>query len=131
MPKPHSVELRERVLKARKEEGETQASAARRFMVGVATVARWESRYRETGSVERASMGGAHRRHVVDQEGEQMIRGALDGAPDSTLPDLCGMYLELRGVVVSPQTMSDTVRRLGYTRKRGSSGGRRPASRKS
>ena len=119
MSKPHPIELRERVLKARKELGETQESAAKRFMVGVATVARWEKRYQETGSVERDSMGGAHRQRIVDEKGEPLIREALDGIPDCTHPDLCGMYLEMTGVRVSPQTMSDTVRRLGYTRKKG------------
>jgi hypothetical protein len=29
------------------------------------------------------------------------------------------MYGDRTGVTVSPQTMSDTVRRLGYTRKKG------------
>ena len=119
MSKPHPIELRERVLKARKELGETQESAAKRFMVGVATVARWEKRYQQTGSVERDSMGGAHRERIVDEKGELLIRDALDGMPDCTHPDLCGMYLEMTGVRVSPQTMSDTVRRLGYTRKKG------------
>jgi len=129
MAKPYPKELRKRVLEARLAGG-TITAVAERFLVDESCVVRWARRLRETGDVDPAPMGGAHRPRIVDEEGEQLLRDALDGAPDSTLPELCGMYAELRGVDVSPQTMSDTVRRIGYTKKKGSSEARLRAGRK-
>lgn len=123
MPAPYPKELRTRVLKAWLNGEGSNKELAVRFMIGKATVDRWISRYRRTGSVEPDPMGGARRPYVVDEQGGQVILDVLDSVPDCTLAELCEMYFESRGVRVSPQTMSDTVRRLGYTRKRGSSVG--------
>jgi transposase len=130
MPSPYPQELRDRVISAWKQGNATQLEIAKRFDVANQTVVRWVARFRRTGSVAPAAMGGAHRAFVVDEEGAALVRGILDCNLDSTLPELCAAYEEARGVRVSPQTMSDTVRRLGYTRKRGSSGGWRASGRK-
>jgi len=130
MPAPYPKELRERVVNAWKQGGATQLEIAKRFDVGSQTVVRWLARFRHTGSVAPAPMGGARRPFIVDEEGADLVREILDCNLDSTLPEVCALYEELRGVRVSPQTMSDTVRRLGYTRKRGSSVDGRAFSRK-
>jgi len=114
------MELRERVINAWKKGDATQLEIAKRFDLGSQTVVRWLSRFRRTGSVEPSAMGGARRAYIVDEEGATLVREILDCNLDSTLPEVCALYEEVRGVRVSPQTMSDTVRRLGYTRKRGS-----------
>ena len=131
MPGPYPRELRERVLEARLNGEGTYRELADRFKVGEATVARWVRRHRVTGSVEPEPMGGARRPYVVDEEGARILCDVLDNVADCTLPELCELYFEERGVRVSPQTMSDTVRRLGYTRKRGSSAGRLRVERRS
>lgn len=131
MPAPYPKELRERVVNAWREGGSTQREIAQRFMLGEQTIVRWLGRLRATGSVTPDSMGGARRPYVVDEAGAKLIREILDCVPDTTLPELCEAYVESRGVKVSPQTMSDTVRRLGYTQKRGSSAGKRRADRMS
>lgn len=97
------------------------ATLAVRFMVGEASVNRWVSRKRHTGSVEPERMGGNRRSRLVDDAGDEFLRAALRDTSDSTLVELCEAYLDEFDVDVSPQTMSDTVRRLGLTRKRGSS----------
>ena len=129
MPHPYPKELRERVVNAWNAGGVTQKEVAERFEVGQQTVVRWVSRLRRTGSLAPAISGGARRPYVVDEAGAEVIRGVLDCILDTTLPELCALYEESTGVRVSPQTMSDTVRRLGYTRKRGFSGGWRRAVR--
>lgn len=130
MPQAYPRELRERVVNAWKAGGLTQKEVAERFSVGQQTVVRWVARLRKTGSVDPAPMGGARRPHVVDEAGAVLVRSLLDCVPDMTLPELCAVYDESRGVRVSPQTMSDSVRRLGYTRKRGSSAGGRRVGRR-
>ena len=126
MPKPHPKELRERVVAAYKAGEGTFKSLAERFMVGEASVNRWVSLERRTGSVAATPTGGWHGPRRVDEAGEALLRDLIDNNPDCTLRELCVEYKEARGVDVSTQTMSDTLRRLGYIRKRGSSAGRRP-----
>lgn len=104
---------------------------AERFDVASQTVVRWVARFRRSGTVAPSAMGGAHRKFVVDEDGAALVRDMPDCNLDSTLPEVYAMYEEARGVSVSPQTMPDTVRRLGYTRKKGFSAcwrasGRRP-----
>lgn len=125
MPRPYPKELRERVVNAWLEGALSQREVAERFSVGQQTVVRWVGRRRATGSVEPAPMGGARRPYAVDEDGAVLIRDIIDCVLDITLPELCAAYEEARGVTISPQTMSDTVRRLGYTKKKPSSGGAR------
>lgn len=131
MPKAHPLELRERVVQTYLAGGSTYAAVGERYRVGAQSVVRWVGQFRRTGSLAPAAMGGARRAHLVDESGGAIIRDILDCVPDTTLPELCQAYLDSRGVTISPQTMSDTVRRLGYTRKRGSSGGWRRADHRS
>jgi len=130
MPAPYPKELRDRVIDAWKAGGATQVEIAERFDVGTQTVVRWIGRYRRTGSSAPLAMGGARRPYAVDEEGAELVREILDCNPDSTLPEVCALYEEVRGIRISPQTMSDTVRRLGYTRKKGSSAGGRVRARR-
>jgi len=130
MPAPYPKELRDRVIKARQRGDATIAEIALRFDIGSQTVVRWTGLFRRTGSVAPAAMGGARRGFKVDDEGAVIVREILDCHLDATLPEVCALYEEIRGVRVSPQTMSCTVHRLGYTRKRGSFAGWRPVGRR-
>ncbi len=125
MPKPHPVELRQRVVDAYKEGDGSFKELAARFRVGEASVNRWVSRERKTGSVAANLPVRGPRKYKVDEAGEALLRDLLDNNPDCFLRELCAAYQEARGVDVSTQTMSDTLRRLGYTRKRGASAERR------
>jgi len=130
MPAPYPSELRNRVIKAWKQGDATQLEIAKRFDISNQTVVRWIGRFRRTGLVAPSAMGGANRPYAVDEEGAVLVRKILDCNLDSTLSEVCAEYEEARGVRISPQTMSDTVRRLGYTRKRGSSAGWQAPGRK-
>ena len=130
MPQPYPKELRERVVNTWLEGTATQEEVAERFCVGLQTVVRWVGRLRTTGSLDPSPMGGARRPYVVDEAGLAMVREIIECVPEITLPELCTAYQEERGVRVSPQTMSDTVRRTGLTKKKRSSAGRPRAARK-
>jgi transposase len=131
MPSPYPKELRERVITAWRAGNASMKAIGERFDLAERTVARWVARLSETGSTAPLPTGGARRAYVVDAAGGEYIRETLDVVADLTLPELCELYRTTRGVTVSPQTMSDTVRRLGYTRKKGLSGPTRRAARTS
>jgi transposase len=113
------VELRERVVAAYDEGEGTYEELAERFMVGRATVDRWISRARATGSVEPSPMGGARHERKVTTEGEKFVRELLEAIPESTQRELADAYQEQFGVKLHRSTMGRSVERMGFTRKRG------------
>ena len=121
MPAPHPKALRERVVAAYEDGEGSFAELGKRFKVGEASVNRWVSLKRRTGSVAPKPAGGARRPRKVDERGEDFLRGIIEDVQDATLVEMCAAYREEFGIQVSPQLMSEVVRRLGYTRKRGSS----------
>ena len=117
MAPPLSVDLRERVIKAWREGGETYAELAERFGVGVATVNRWLRRYRETGGVQpMGHRGGAPRRITLEQE--PVVARLLRAHPDWTEAQLTTALCEELGIEVSRSTVGRVVRGLGYRLKK-------------
>ncbi len=126
MPGPHPVELRERVVEAFDNGEGTHDELAARFAVGRSCVHRWVALARTTGSVQARPMGGARHERKVNEQGEELLRELLDVAPDTTIAELLTSYETEFGVRMDPRTMGRSVARIGYTRKRGLSGHRRP-----
>ena len=129
MAGPLPVSLRQRVVEAWENGEGSFETLGKRFKVGEASVNRWVALKRKTGSVAPKPMGGARRSPVVDDAGMQFLKETLEAVPDSTLVELCASYLKEYDVKFSPQTMSATVPRLGFTRKRGSSAHGLPSAR--
>ena len=87
MAKPYSVDLRERVVGSVERGGLSRNEAARRFGVGISTVIHWVRRFRETGSVAPAQIGGykpkairgAHHVWLVERigRGDFTLRGLV------------------------------------------------------
>lgn len=119
MAGPLPLELRERVVSAYQRGEGSFTELGKRFAVGRATVERWVNRHREKNTLAPKPMGGSRRKPKVDAEGQKFIRETFEALPDSTLPELSEAYQEVFEVEVSPQTLSDTVRRMGYTKKEG------------
>ena len=119
LARPYPIELRRRAVSAYDEGEGSIREIAERFTIGTATLKRWLKRA-EAGGLEASPMGGS-RGTLVDEEGEEKIRTMLADVPEMTLVELSEAYTAETGVVVSPQTMSATVARMGFTRKRGSS----------
>ena len=88
------------------------------YGVGEATVNRLLRLQRETGSVEPKKMGGARRKRLVDEVGEEFIRQKIEQLPDLSLPELSELYLAEFSVKVAPQRMSETLRRMGISKKK-------------
>ena len=87
MAKPYSMDLRKRVVAAVERDGLSRHEAAARFGVAASSAIKWVQRYRETGSVAPARMGG-HKPRV------------LRGEHRDWLLDRAGHDFTLRGLVV-------------------------------
>jgi transposase len=111
MPRAYSVDLRERSLHAMTS-GMSMTEVARLFGVSRYTLYRWRQQQQTTGSVEPGQSSGRPRRITLEQETALLAR--LQEQPDLTLAELCASA----PVRVSPITMSRTLRRLGWARKK-------------
>lgn len=121
MPRPYSIDLRERVVKAVEEGGKSRRQAAAHFDVGISTVIRWVRRYRDTGSVAPGQMGG--HRPVLLKAHRDLVHARFAEQPDLTLR---GLQQELagRGVTISYGAIWSFVRAEGLSFKKNRAGQR-------
>ena len=114
MSKPLDRDLRIRLVAA-VEDGMSCRAAARQFCVGDSTVIRLMERYRETGSVAPAKMGG-HRPRVLEDERDWILsRVAQDpGVTTRALAD----ELADRGIKVSHVSVWNLLKRTGQSHKK-------------
>src|SRR5690349_21479122 len=116
MPAAYSDDLRERVVRAYLDGHGTYLEVAERFRVGPAAVDRWVSRYRRTASVTADPMGG-DRHSKFDEASEQLLRGIVEAAPDTTRLELVWALADA-GLAVSPAAVQRALERLELTRKK-------------
>ena len=114
MTKPYSNDLRERAVAA-VIAGEATRAVADRFGVAVSSVIKWHLRYRDTGSVAPAKMGGY--RPIVLEEHREFILDAIQRTPHLSVYKLKDL-LEGRGVQVSHDTVWRFLRREGLSFKK-------------
>ncbi len=106
MPKPYSIDLRERVVAAVEQDGLSRHEAASRFGVGVSTAITWVRRFRETGSVAPSRMGGYKPKSIRGEYRDWLV-GRI-GENDFTLRGLVSELAE-RGLKVDYRTMWNFV----------------------
>ena len=123
--------FREKVITAYESGDGSFARIGERFRIGEATVNRWVSQKRRLRTLEPKKPTVPSRKRLVDDEGEQFLRDTLEELSCSTLRELAEAYEEEFSIKVDPRRMSEVVRRLGFTRKRGSSGRGLPRERMS
>ena len=98
---PLSVDLRERVVSAVREEGMSSRAAAKRFGVSFASAIRWVAALRERGSCAPLPMGGDQRSGRVEAHADYLL-GLHRREPDLTLVEICERLKRVRGEEVSP-----------------------------
>lgn len=118
MPKPYSIDLRERVV-AMMLSGSKYHEAAERFAVSVASISRWLTRLRRDDTVEPAPFGG--RKSSALAPHQEKIRALVEGEPDLTL-DAMLERLAADGIETSRTTLHRFLQRLGLTLKKRRSG---------
>lgn len=114
MTRAYSNDLRERAVAAILA-GEPSRSVAERFGVAVSSVIKWHKRYRETGSVAPAKMGG-HRKIVLEPHRDFIVE-VMKHTPHLTVRGLQAMLAE-RGVEVSHNAVWRFLRREGLSKKK-------------
>lgn len=127
MPAAISVEFRTRIISAYDDGMGSVDEVAAYFGVGPASVGRWLALRRETGGLEPRPAGGNHgRQQGLSQDARQFVQETLEAVADSTLVELVQACSETFEEKVSPQAMSEVVKKLGFTRKRGPTDHERP-----
>ncbi len=114
MARPWADDLRERVVGA-VESGRTQAEVAAFFGIGLRTVERYLSRWRENGQIARGKFGG-HKKHLLAKQADRVWK-LVTAAPELTLAVLCER-LAAQGVKVSPSALDRFLRASGFTYKK-------------
>ena len=116
MPKPISVEVRERVVAAHLAGKGSYAEIAELFRVGEASVSRWLRRNRELGTLEPRPPPG--RAPKLDEAKRAVLRELVEDQPDATLAELAKRLHERTGVMLVVSTIHKALEKLGITRKK-------------
>ena len=117
MPSAYSIDLRQRAVEAYEKGNESYAEVAERFSVGVASLDRWVSRFRATGSVAPLPRGGGAQ-PKVDEAGMNTLCELVERDSDATRVELARAYQAITGVSLSVATVGRRLWQLGYTRKK-------------
>jgi transposase len=112
----YSPDLRAKIMAA-VDAGMSKSQAARTFGVGLTTIKRYAALQREQGSLVPRSPTG--RPPAIRPEQLEVLRAQLTAHPAAYLDEHCALFAAQTQVRVSISTMSRTIRRLGWTRKKG------------
>lgn len=114
MAKPYSMDLRERVVAAVEREGMSRHEAAARYGVAASSAIKWVRRFRDTGSVAPAQMGGYKPRTLRGEHRDWLLERA---SRDFTLRGLVAELAE-RGVKVDYRSVWEFVHAEGLSFKK-------------
>ena len=98
---------------ARIEDGQSMGQIAERFRIPKGTVQNIVERYRDAGTIEPKPQN-AGRKPAFSKERLRRLEREVQRHPDATLAEL----REHSGVAVSLVTMHNTLKKLGFTRKK-------------
>ena len=125
--KAYSLDLRERVIAAVEEGKLTRERIAAVFRVSLTSIKRLVRRKRDLGHVAPLPHGGGQKPRL-DEGRLRILREEIARHPDATLEELCKRVRGVDGTPVSVPTMSRTLRKLGFTRKKEGAFGHRAES---
>ncbi len=111
----YSEDLRRKIVEA-VERGMPKAEAARAFGVGVSSVKRYVTTYREGRSLAPKRRPGS--KPKLDEGTKRLLEADLEEHPTATLPQRREFLLRVCGVKVSDSSVSRVLGRMGWTRKK-------------
>jgi transposase len=111
--KAYSADLRERVVAACKARELSQEAIAERYAVSYGLVKKVWAQWRKTGSC-LPGRPGTKAKRSFDAAAEQRLHRAVRDNPDATLSELA----DVCGVACCEATVCNTLKRLGYRRKK-------------
>jgi transposase len=113
----YSEDFLDKIVEARKEDGDSIRKLAKRFRVSINTVKGALKRDKELGSTAHVPY-----RHgpapIFDEAGEAWLRQKLEAQPDLTEEELAQVYHAERGKEIHRSTVGYALREMGYTRKK-------------
>ena len=114
MPRPHSMDLRERIAEA-VHSGMSRQAAAKRFLVAPSTAIKLIQAEALTGSLSPKKMGGY--RQAILAPHEAMVRALVKETPDATLAEL-GESLRKKKIKVGRSALAAYLSRIGLSFKK-------------
>lgn len=114
MARPLSMDLRERIVRA-VEAGSSRRAAAAQFAVSESCAIKLLQRWRRTGSVSPAAMGG-RKEHALAAH-EARVRALIVSQPDATIDELWAA-LKGAGIAVGRSAVGRFLLALGLTHKK-------------
>lgn len=117
MPRPYSVDRRERVLLACERDDCSHAEIARRFTLAESTVSTWYQAWRDSGR-RTAKPPGRGLAAILTAAEEAVLRQLVAEDNAATRQQYCDRLAERCDVKVSVTTLGQTLQRLGLTRKK-------------
>ena len=114
MARPLSLDLRERIVRA-VEAGSSRREAAEQFAVSESCAIKLLQRWKRTGSVAPALMGG--RKPYALATHADRVQALVAGQPDLTLEELKARLAE-QGIEVGRSSVDRFLKALGLTRKK-------------
>ena len=118
MARPYSMDLRERVVAAVKEEGQSRNQAAARFGIAISTAVKWLERHEATGSVAPGKMGGHKPKALCGAHAEWLRKRC--GEKAFTLRGLVRELADERGLKVDYRSVWEFVHaeKLSFKKRR-------------
>ena len=113
--KAYSLDLRTRILNACKD-GLPQREVGRRFQVSEATIRRYRTQERQTGSIAPKTSPGRPR--AIPAAAEPALVAQLERTPDAYLAEHCAEWAAREQVTVSVATMGRSIARVGWPLKK-------------
>jgi transposase len=111
--RPTSLDLRQRVVATRVEDGQSMGQIAERFKIPKGTVQNILERYRDAGTVQPKPQN-AGRKPAFSQKALRRLEQDVRRHPDATLAEL----RDRCGLKVSVVAVHHTLKKLGFTRKK-------------
>lgn len=116
MGKPCSLDLRERVVAAVEREGMSRNQAAARFGVAPSSAIKWVARFRATGSVAAAKMGGYKPKTLRGEHADWLIARCRQKA--FTISQLVAELFDERGLKVDRRSVWEFLHAEGLSFKK-------------
>ncbi len=126
MPRPYSLDLRERVVRF-VDAGHSRHAAAAYFGVSVSFVVILMRNYRRTGSLMPRPSGG--RRHSKLDPHRAFLLARVAQKEDITMPQLAAELAAATGIQSAPASISRWFIRIGYSFKKNATGRRARSAR--
>src|SRR5918993_3545967 len=113
----YSEDLRKKIVQALTEQRMTKSEAARAFSVSLSSVKRYAKAVSEGRSLAPGKAPG--KRPLLDEKARRLLEADVQERPFAKLSDRQEYLERVAGVRVSESTLSRTLRKMGFGRKKG------------